>query len=220
MSGHFTLVLFDLDGVLVDSTKAMNRAVDATLASVGVGSPPREIRQLLYGPPLIVGFGTLLGEMGADPSLGERCAGIYRDCYRSFVIAESQVFDGMQSVLDRLLGVTPMVIATSKPSGFVEPLLKFLGVEAYFTGIAAPESEAQAEPKDATIARALHDHHAGERPVYVGDTREDVTAANANNIPCAAALWGFGTEPELRRAHPAWLVRTPAELASLLCDAN
>ena len=69
MSGRFSLVLLDLDGVLVDSAAAMTRAVDAALAEIGVVSAPPEKQRLLFGPPLYVGFASLLEAMGADPSV-------------------------------------------------------------------------------------------------------------------------------------------------------
>jgi phosphoglycolate phosphatase len=216
MSSPFTLALFDLDGVLVDSALPMARAVDAALAAVGAGPAPAEMQRLLFGPPLYVGFAALLEAMGADPLLHKHCAGVYREHYQEYVISESRIFDGMRRVLEQLLGVTPMVVATSKPKQFAEPLMKSLGVDGYFVGIAAPESESQAEPKSATISRALERHSPGKRPVHVGDTTEDVRAARANGVPCAAVLWGFGAEQELRAADPAWLVSTPGDLASLL----
>jgi phosphoglycolate phosphatase len=219
MRGRFSLVLFDLDGVVVDSAAAMGRAVDAALESVGVGPAPPEKQRLLFGPPLYLGFAALLGAMGADPALNKRCAALYRESYRDFVIAESRIYDGMQGVLEHLLPLMAMAVATSKPHEVAQLLLRSLALDEYFTKVVAPQSEAEEEAKAITIARALEDQRELETAVHVGDTAEDVIAARANNIACAAALWGFGTEQELREAGATWLVRAPRDLTSVLCCA-
>lgn len=187
MTSPFSPVFFDLDGVIVDSAAAMTRAVDATLESVGAASAPPEMQRLLFGPPLYVGFASLLEAIGADRSLNKRCGDLYRQHYQDFVVSESRIYDGMQDVLEHLLPLTPMVVATSKPREFALLLLEALGLVSYFAEIAAPASEADMEPKATTIARALlnREHPAA---VHVGDTAADVLAAKTNHIPCAAAL--------------------------------
>lgn len=210
---------FDLDGVVVDSDAAMTRAVDAALAAVGVAPAPPEKQALLFGPPLYSGFASLLAAMGADPSLNKRCADLYRESYRDFVVSESQIYDGMRDVLEHLLPLTPMAVATSKPREFALLLLKSLDLSSYFVEIGAPDSEAEMEPKATTIARVLQQHPHPAAAVHVGDTAADVIAAIANDVPCAGALWGFGTRQELEAAGAAWLVAAPRDLIGLLGPA-
>lgn len=217
MSGRFSLVIFDLDGVVVDSAIAMARAVDSALESVGVPSPSPENRRRLFGPPLYLGFASLLEALGADPALNIRCADLYRQSYRDFVVSESRIYDGMTEVLDHLLPSTPLAVATSKPREFALLLLNSLELSHYFLAIGAPDSETALEPKALTIARIVHPVLTeGPGAVHVGDTAADVVAAKANDIPCAGALWGFGTRQELQDAGATWLVEAPRDLIALL----
>jgi len=81
-------VLFDLDGVLVDSRVPFARAVNTALAAQGLPSrPERELHQHL-GPPLHRTFQALVGE----ESLVQPCVDAYRACYRELAASETTVF--------------------------------------------------------------------------------------------------------------------------------
>lgn len=104
-------VLFDLDGVLVDSRVPFARCVNEALAAHGLVSRPEyELHQYL-GPPLHRTFQALVG----DESLVQPCVDSYRVRYRELAASETTVFLGIRELLEELSDRLPLVVATSKP---------------------------------------------------------------------------------------------------------
>jgi phosphoglycolate phosphatase len=207
-------VLFDLDGVLVDSRHAFAASINAAL--VAHGRPEQRSDDLVrfLGPPLHATFEELLGGEGPDV---ESCVAAYRARYKERSAAESAVFDGIPEALEQLSARVPLAVATSKPQPSAEALLEALGLRRYFRGIAGPSFQARAESKATTISRALELLPPGAGPVtMVGDRLYDVEGARAHGLPCVGVLWGAGTEDELRTAGAAAFATAPAELPGLL----
>jgi len=210
-------VIFDLDGVLADSSVPMSRAIAQALGSVGAPrASPDELRAL-FGPPLEDGFATLLTRLGADPKLNTRCVRVYREHYVEYVLEASVLYDGIGAALAGLAG-SELVIATSKAQPFATPLVRHLGIEAAFTAVVGTALENPREPKAHTIGRALALAHSRDA-VMVGDTAYDVAGAHANGLACVGALWGFGTLAELTAAGTDVLAGSPADLSDAVVRA-
>lgn len=206
-------VLFDLDGVLVDSRHAFATSVNAALAAHGREARAPEDLVRFLGPPIHGTFEELLGERG--PAV-DACVEAYRARYREHAAAESTVFDGIPEALEALAPL-PLAVATTKPQPVAEALLEALDVRRFFLGIAGPSLDARAETKAVTMSRALELLPTGAEPVVmVGDRRYDVEGARAHGLRCIGVLWGAGTEAELREAGADALATTPGELPALL----
>jgi phosphoglycolate phosphatase len=207
-------VLFDLDGVLVDSRIAFVRSINAALAEHGL--PERAPAELIpyLGPPLHRTFTTLAGD-GAGDEIVDGLVLSYRARYRRSMAAESAVFPGVADVLERLAAGMPLVVATSKSQALAEPLLEQLGVREHFRAVYGPSLQARDESKSETIARALEGLPLSRRPVMIGDRKFDVLGARAHDLPCVGVLWGIGGEQELREAGAVVLVDEPADLVEL-----
>jgi phosphoglycolate phosphatase len=205
-------VLFDLDGVLVDSRTAFVRSVNAALGEHGL--PPRDAAELhpFLGPPLHRTFASL----AASEEQVDALVVSYRARYRARMAEESSVFDGIPETLERLAATMPLVVATSKSQALAEPLLEQLGLRDRFAAIYGPSLQARDESKSLTIARALEGLPHARRPVMVGDRKFDVLGARAHELPCVGVLWGIGSEQELRDAGAVALVDEPIELVELL----
>lgn len=205
-------VLFDLDGVLVDSRVAFVRSVNAALSEHGLAE--READELLryLGPPLH----RTMERFAADEAQADALVLSYRARYRSTMADESAVFDGIPEALEALGATRPLVVATSKAQALAEPLLEQLGLRERFGAVYGPQLQARDEAKSLTIARALEGLPHARRPVMVGDRKFDVLGARAHDLPCVGVLWGIGSEQELREAGAVALVEEPRELVALL----
>ena len=206
-------VLFDLDGVLVDSRTAFARSVNAALVAHGLPERADDELHAHLGPPLHRTF-TTLGAVDADQV--DAMVMAYRARYRTTMAAESAVFDGIPEALEALAETMPLVVATSKSQALAEPLLEQLGLRGRFRAVHGPSLQARDEAKSLTIARALEGLTHARRPVMVGDRKFDVLGARAHELPCVGVLWGIGSERELREAGAVALAREPSELVELL----
>jgi phosphoglycolate phosphatase len=206
-------VLFDLDGVLLDSRTAIVRCIQHGLRENGAPVPAATDLERWIGPPLIDNFAALAG-----PDLADACLTSYRERYVHSSLLETTVVPGALDALAAVAARVPVAVATSKPRAFAEPLCDRLGITPHLQALAGPELDAPEEIKAITVTRALAalGLAPGAAAPLVGDRRHDVEAAHANAIACVGVLWGIGDEAELRAAGADPIVGEPAGLAAAL----
>jgi phosphoglycolate phosphatase len=206
-------VLFDLDGVLIDSRTAIVRCLEHALRAHDVPVPPRAQLEGYIGPPLIDAFAQLAGADRARALMAT-----YRERYGTTFLDETTVVPGAREALAVVAGQVPVAVATTKPHAFARPLCEHLGLATHLQAIAGPELDAPDEVKTVTIVRALAalGLQPGADVPMVGDRRHDAEAAHANGLSCVGVLWGIGDEAELRAAGADPIVRLPAELPAAL----
>jgi phosphoglycolate phosphatase len=205
------VVLFDLDGVLVDSRGPITRCINRALAAHGVPErDPADLYQYI-GPPLLSAFAELLGEPVSSPAvLG--CAATYREHYAEASLTETAVTPGIADALAALVAEGRRLgVATSKPRPFAEPLLEVLGMREHFAVVAGPELDATGEDKTTTVGAALRALGA-DRGAMVGDRSFDMVAARAHGLRAVGVGWGIGSRAELEAAGAQQIVASPDEL--------
>jgi phosphoglycolate phosphatase len=201
-------VIFDLDGVLVDSRAAIAGCTNHALVALGQPARPEHELHRYIGPPLSHSFGELLGLPPEAPEVAAMMVA-YRERYASASLTDTIVAPGIEDALATLAGRHRLAVATSKPRTFAEPILAAMGLREHFEVIAGPVVDELAEPKAETLARAL-DALGHPRAVMVGDRIFDIEAAHAHGLPCIAVAWGIGSAEELSPADR--LVTEPAEI--------
>lgn len=209
-------VLFDLDGVLVDSRMAIARSMNHALEACGLDPWPEESLHPFIGPPLHDAFRELIDGRSADPALVDACVARYRERYRDACLRETLAMAGVAEVLHSLRPGLRCGVATSKPDVFAVPILETLGLRHLFGPVVGPSLEARSEPKRDTVGRALAALAADGDVAMVGDRRHDVVAGQAHGLVTIGVLWGIGDRRELEDAGADHLVETPGELARLL----
>jgi phosphoglycolate phosphatase len=205
------VVLFDLDGVLVDSRGPISSCINHALAAHGVPErDPADLYQYI-GPPLLQAFAELTGEP-VDSDAVLRCAAAYRERYAEASLTETELTPGIVDVLAALRDEgRRLAVATSKPRPFAEPLLEALGLREHFDVVSGPELDATGEDKTTTVGNALHALGA-ERGAMVGDRSFDMIAARAHGLHAVGVGWGIGSRAELEAAGAHRIVASPAEL--------
>jgi phosphoglycolate phosphatase len=211
-----TAILFDLDGVLVDSRVAISRCISHALETQGLAQPSRDSLDRFIGPQLTVAFAELTGHP-EDSVLVRGCLASYRARYREASLRETSVFPGVPAALEALGEDYRLAVATSKPLAFAEPLLTALALRESFEHLAAPDLDAHKETKQDTIRGALSALGAS-RAVMVGDRSFDIAGAHACGIPAIGVSWGIGSTHELRTAGAEVIVDDPQELPEAIGD--
>jgi phosphoglycolate phosphatase len=211
----FSLLLFDLDGVLADSRVAIARSMNHALVAVGLTPAPEASLHPLIGPPLHAAFEELLAARGADVSLADACVAHYRERYATACVQETLPMAGVPEAVAALMPRVPLAVVTSKPVEFARPILATLGLAESFRAVIGPTLSARSEPKEVTLGRALAVFE--ERPAaIVGDRHHDVEAGRAHGLYTVGVTWGIGSEAELRAAGASHIVHRPDELVALL----
>jgi phosphoglycolate phosphatase len=209
------VVLFDLDGVIADSQRAITSCMNAALEACGYSARPEDELRRFIGPSLSFGFAELMGVDPEDPAVA---AGVhaYRERYAEVFVEETPAYPGVVEAIDALAGGGRRLgVATSKPRRFAEPLLEALGAMGFFEVVAAPGLDVHVESKTETVAEAIAALGGVERGAMVGDRHVDMRAAKVHGLRGVGALWGFGGEAELRDAGADVLVGAPAGLVDV-----
>lgn len=186
------VVLFDLDGTLIDS--APDLAAVANAMRVDRGLPPLAYdtlrRQVGSGARGMVGtaFGVVPGDDGFAVLREE-----FLERYAAGLLERTQVFAAMQPVLERLeregLG---WGIVTNKAERFTHPVVRGLGLDRRAVAVIAGDTTAHAKPHPAPLFEAAR--RAGVAPehcAYVGDDLRDVQAGRGAGMATLVAGWGY-----------------------------
>ena len=213
------LVCLDFDGCLVDSRAAIATAVNHALTAHGLVPQRHEDLQHCIGPPLMGSFARLLVDQGADPAGAVQCVGVYRDVYPALALELTTVVDGVPQALDALAHQATLVVVTSKPAAFTEPLLDALGLRDFFAQTFAPGLAALHETKTETLSRAL-EQFAPNAAVMVGDRCHDIVAGRSCDVPTIGVTWGIGSPDELRRAGADVLIDDPGDLPAVILTSQ
>ncbi len=207
-------LLFDLDGVLIDSLPSILACMNHALERVG--RAPVEAAQVrpLIGPPLEVSALQLLGDAALVPEF----VAVYRERYAETCTRETLPMPGLGPVLRTLGERWPLVVATSKAELYVRPILAALGVEECFArgGVFGRSLALDSEGKAAVVGRACAAFGGAHGLVMIGDREHDVIGAAAHGIATIGVLHGMGSREELARAGARWIVSDLYALPRLL----
>jgi phosphoglycolate phosphatase len=209
-------VLFDLDGVLVDSRVAITRSMNHALAEHGFEIRPESELHPLIGPPLHDAFHEVIDAQAGDIGRVDDCVASYRERYRTACVEETLPNEGIHEALTALGRNFALGVATSKPEAFAIPILETLKLSRFFASVVGPSLDARSEPKTRTVTRALRALGIGDNVAIVGDRSHDVVAGRGNGIATIGVTWGIGDEAELREAGADHVVHHPDELVALL----
>jgi phosphoglycolate phosphatase len=212
--GGGRLVLFDLDGTLVDSSPGIFASVRHAARELGLPEPtPGQLRAMV-GPPLQEGFALVLGVPAVDLS---RAVGAYRAHYAAGALLDVTVHEGIPELLATLGrdGAT-LAVATSKPEPFAVRVLEHTGLLPAFASVHGATMDGAVRHKDQVVAAALAAHRGGRHPVLVGARTHDVLGAAAQGLPCIGAGWGPAEDGELETAGAAAIAATPADVPDAL----
>jgi phosphoglycolate phosphatase len=208
------LVLFDLDGTLVDSTPGIRASVRVAAGALGLREPTEEQLTAMIGPPLQDGFAIALGVAPVDVP---RAVAAYREHYAAGALLDVTVYPGIRELLARLSGEgATLAVATSKPETFAVRVLEHTGLLVFFASVHGATLDGRVRHKEQVVAAALAAHPEGRDPVLIGDRKHDVLGAAAHGLPCIGAGWGPAPDGELAAAGAAVVVATPAEVPAAL----
>jgi 2-phosphoglycolate phosphatase len=212
------LILFDLDGTLVDTAPDLGLALNMQRERHGLSPLPLEaIRPYAsHGSRglLAVGFG-LVPEDSAFAEMREEYLALYDEVFTCSPV----LFPGTAELLSALENKRlRWGVVTNKPGRFTKPLLEAIGLNGRACCVVSGDDAPRPKPYPDTLLLAMQ--QAGVQPaqcLYIGDAERDIQAAKAAGMNSAVALYGYLDEtdrPEEWGANAA--VRTPMEVLKLI----
>ncbi|KAB8312365.1 phosphoglycolate phosphatase [Erwinia endophytica] len=208
---HITKVrglAFDLDGTLIDSAPGLASAVDATLTALNlpVAGVERVATWIGNGADIMIER-ALHWALGHPPqSELLRDARVLLDKHYAVTVESgSQLFPQVKEGLAALAATgVPMAIVTNKPTPFIAPLLTSLGIAQYFSLVIGGDDVVAKKPHPAPLFLVLGTF--GLLPgelVFVGDSRNDILAAQAAGCPCVGMTYGYNYGEPIATSNPS-----------------
>lgn len=211
------LVVFDLDGTLVDSRQDLANAVNALLQERGAPPLPVEVVTGMVGEGagLLVRRALIVSGLSPDsPGALERFLALYD----ARALDNTRAYDGIPEVVDQLANRARLAVLTNKPANATKEILAGLSLAPYFGDVIGGDSPHGRKPDPAALLYlAAATSAAPDEVVMVGDSRIDLeTARHAGTRLCLARYgFGFGIADDLLRDDDL-LADTPPDIFRLL----
>jgi phosphoglycolate phosphatase len=208
------LVLWDLDGTLVDSRGDLVEATNHAVRSLGF--PPVEeshfSRMVGNGVRYLVNAAL---PQDAGKAVRERAIELFLDHYRQHIADRTRFFPGIREILESTRATH--VVLSNKREDLCRSLIDALDVREYFSEIVGGDTYPQRKPDPFPVFQMLMRFGVPpEDAVLVGDSVVDMEAGRTAGIRTAGVTWGFGDPLEKESFTPDWLFQTVEGLGGFL----
>ncbi len=214
---HYTSVVFDLDGTLLDTLEDLAHAGNQVLAQSGYPTHPVESYKYFVGD----GLRTLIEKIAPTSASQEdiaACFALFKDIYARCWKEKTRLYPGIAELL-AALGQSGLHLAvlSNKPHDFTRLCVDHFFAEKSFQCIYGQRDEVPKKPHPAG-ARAIAAELgvSPENCVYVGDTKIDMQTGKAAGMFTIGVLWGFRPAQELRENGADILVDHPMEILDVV----
>lgn len=214
------LILFDLDGTLMNTKEGITRCAAYALEAYGIHEDPDNL-EFFIGPPLHESFRKFYG---FDEEKAVEAAAKYRERYKDIGVYECEPYPGIHDMLRTLCETGHVLgVATSKPEIFAEKIIERFGMKEYFTHIIGSLLDNSRSNKAEVIMEAFRRFGVGEGDskdeiLMVGDREHDIIGAQKCGIASMGVRYGFAKGDELEAAGADWIVDTVEEIAKKILD--
>ncbi len=218
------LIIFDMDGTLIDSAPDLARAINFMLKSLGKKTHSQKTIDFWVGngAPTLVKR-ALSGSREIDESkfsfeLFSKALDIFLDYYAKNLVVDTKLFPKVKETLNELKKRDyTFALVTNKPFDFVEPMLKELELSNYFDLILGGDSLNTKKPDPKPL------YHTCEKlgfkvkdSVMVGDSKNDIVAANNANMDSIALTYGYNYGEDVKEYNPTYVYNNFSHILKVL----
>jgi phosphoglycolate phosphatase len=195
------LLIFDLDGTLIDSRLDLAHSVNATRAAAGRGPLPHDLIFSFVGEGAPVLIRRAMGPAASDEEVRESLE-FFLSYYREHALDHTVLYPGVPESLRRLhAGGAQLAILTNKPVRISHLVLKGLGIADLFFQVYGGNSLAHKKPHPIGIDTLRAEAGVSPEETWmVGDSYVDVQTARNAGVPSCGVAWGF--QPDSFREFP------------------
>jgi phosphoglycolate phosphatase len=209
------LLIFDLDGTLIDSKRDLADSVNAM--RVYLREPPLTDETVYSyvgnGAPVLVRRAL----PGRDEEEIQHGLAFFLEYYRDHMLDATTLYPGVREALDELLAAdVKMAVLTNKPVRFSEHLIKGLGLDGHFFRIYGGNSFEEKKPHPKGIELLMQESGIGrDETIMVGDSAVDILTARNAQVRACGVSWGFQPET-FAEAPPDFVIDKMSELVGMV----
>ncbi len=182
------LLMFDMDGTLIDSGTSITNTINHVRENLGfkkmeknyilekVNDPEINAAQFFYG----------------TPDFTEEQKVLFEDHYNANCLKDLELYDGIKKLMDDLSSDFTLAVATNANSTFARKMLDYVGIGNYFETILGYDSVVNAKPHPEMVYKILDTHNIQKHNAQlIGDSHKDIMAASNAGIDSVLVNWGF-----------------------------
>jgi phosphoglycolate phosphatase len=204
-------IAFDLDGTLVDTALGLTQAMDRALYALELPTAGEDNveKWIGNGADVLVQRALTWALKGQEPSFDQclMARKLFDRYYAQTVDEGSFLFPDVASTLAALAAKgLPMGLVTNKPTPFVTPLLESLGIAKYFQVIIGGDDVENKKPHPEPLFRVMETLNlSAEELLFVGDSRNDILAAQAAGCPSVGMTYGYNYGEAIELSKPDYV---------------
>lgn len=213
---NYDLIIFDLDGTLIDTGIGIMKAVEYALDKFNIPVGDYSTLRKFIGPPLKASFMKYYNFTEED---AEKAILYYREYYKDKGLYENKIYDGMDELLSKIKeSGRKLVVATSKPEVFAKIILDQNNISKYFHIIGGATLDGSRINKDDVIRYALDNlgSHDKTTALMIGDTEFDIYGAKKVGIDSLGITYGYGQEEEIKKAGATYIKSSVKEIEDII----
>jgi phosphoglycolate phosphatase len=214
------LVIFDLDGTLIDSRLDLVHSVNAALRHIGRPELPDDVIASYVGDGAPILIQRALGGEVVDEALVRKGLEFFLSYYREHKLDHTTVYPGIAEALATIQNSgngspRKMAVLSNKPVVPSRAIVDALGLGTFFSQVYGGNSFASKKPDPEGARKLLEDNHvAPEQAVIVGDSHVDVETGRNAGLWTIAVTYGFAPHT-LEKNPPDLLIDAASELADV-----
>lgn len=213
------LIIFDLDGTLLDTIGDLAGAVNRALARLGYPTHPREAYRFMVGSGIMALFERALPEQERSEENKLRVKELFVPWYDLHNADLTCPYEGIVELLNTLSerGVS-LAVASNKYQSATEKLVGHYFPTTPFCAVLGQREGVAVKPSPAIVwdAMRLAGVENKSEVLYVGDSDVDMLTGHNAGVDVVGVSWGFRPREELAAHAPKAIIDSPAELLGLL----
>ncbi len=211
---RLSLLVFDLDGTLIDSQADLYASVNATRRSLALDPLPPDIIASYVGQGVAPLVRRALGAERPPEALAPAVS-YFLNYYKEHMLDHTLLYPGVRDTLDALQG-RKLAVLTNKPVNFSRRILQSLGVASCFGYIYGGNSFELKKPDPVGIVQLMRDTRLpADRTMIIGDSDTDIHAGHNAGIWTCAVTYGIGSRT-LANAAPHFVLSDFRQLLALV----
>ncbi|OJZ03211.1 HAD family hydrolase [Sphingobacterium sp. 40-24] len=211
------LIIFDLDGTLLDTLQDLGDSCNAILEQHGYPTHPLVAYKKFVGNGVQKLIERALPEEARTAETITVLLGAFKSYYERKPVSHTRPYPGIVSLLQELKSLGYLIsVASNKYHEAVIPLMQQYFPDIPFDLVLGHRAGHPAKPDPAIVLDSLETLGVNKQNcLYVGDSSVDMDTANNAGVTAIGVTWGFRDEDELRQHGAKYIIHTPSELLNI-----
>lgn len=190
------IILFDLDGTLIDSTEAILECFHHSFDIYKYPQPSDDAIKVLIGYSL----DEMYASLGVQKDKVWDFVTTYKECYRKILTQKTYLLEEAKEAVILASEFASLGIVTTKTGRYSEVLMENFGLMHYFDVLVGREHVQEPKPHVEPILKALESFDVQNQEVWmIGDTKLDLISAQNAQVNSIGVLCGYGTQQTLKQ---------------------